>query len=132
MVHTILAIDYGTSRIGLAISRGSLAEPYGILSQDDDVIAVLRQLCQKERISLLLVGVSEGEMAVASQKFGKMLESSLQIPVAYADETLSSHQAAMVLRQNGQTSWKRQHVDAVAAAVFLEAWLDEHPELTRG
>ncbi len=117
----ILGLDFGTVRIGLAIARTWIAEPYLILTQTDQVIAQIKDICQKEQVRALVVGVSEGQMEVLSRQFGHKLESELGLPVIFFDETLTSHDSQIKLRQIGK---KSRHIDHYAACQILQTYLD--------
>lgn len=127
----LLAIDYGLSHIGLAISSSPLAEPYSQLSHKSTIslIRQLKNICQKESIDKIIVGISEGKMAAQTQKFINLLEKNFSIPIISYDETLSSHTAKKYLVQSGAKKSKRQNQDhQIAAAVILQAYLDEQGE----
>lgn len=122
---TILAIDFGTKRIGLAISRGTLAEPLKIIANDEHTFANLIQLCQQETVTELVVGLSENEMAQQTKAFVKELQQHLSLPVTFMDETLSSKTVSTKLKDRGVTLKKRQQpIDHLAAAEFLQEYLD--------
>lgn len=121
-----LAIDYGRQRIGLAISRGTLAEPLVILDANQQPLAQITQICANEGVQQLVVGISENEMAQESRAFGQQVAEATGLPVAYADETLSSKTVAQRLKESGASLKRRQQpIDDLAAAVFLQDWLDD-------
>lgn len=131
-----LALDYGTRRIGVAIQYGSLAEPLEVIGNKTDSKAIagevtlgalnrIKTLCQEHGVNQILVGLSEGEMAKMSQKFGAAVQATCQIPVIYWDETLSSVTVAARLRAAGQGQRiGRGPIDQFAAALILEDWLE--------
>ncbi len=127
MLKRYLAIDYGTKRIGLALSKGSLAEPWQILPNDDQIFAQLKECCQQQKIDQIIVGLSEKEMAEKTKLFVKQLSTQLTLPVIFMDETLSSKQVQAKLIQAGAPLKKRQGpIDHYAAALILQNWLDEN------
>lgn len=120
-----LAIDFGTERIGLAISRGTLAEPLAIISARDNPIQTIRRICDEEAVEQLVVGLSENTMAEKTRVFAEQLEADLGLPVAFMDETLSSKTVAGQLKDAGASLKRRQQpIDDLAAAHFLQEWLD--------
>ena len=123
----VLAIDYGLKRIGLAISRVGMAEPLRVLPNDREIIELIRQICRDEGVELLLLGISEGEMAKKTQEFGQSLSSELNVPLQLFDETLSSQTAQEKLAE-GEVSLKKRRgpIDHYAAASFLQEWLEIH------
>jgi putative holliday junction resolvase len=127
-----LGIDYGTKRIGLAISRASLVEPLEVVEWAgrplEVVLAEIIKVCERESIKQLVVGVSEGNMAEQSRNFGKVLSEKTGLPVAFADETLTSQ----VVEQKVRSLKKKKRggvIDHYAAALILEDWLDGFEEL---
>ncbi len=117
----ILGLDFGTVRVGVAIARTSLAEPYRILSAGDQLIAQIRDICHQEQITSIVVGESEGQMAILSRQFGNQLQSTLNLPVVFFDETLTSHDSQLKLRQIGK---KVRHIDQYAACEMLQSYID--------
>lgn len=123
----ILAIDYGTKRIGLAVNYLTLAEPYGIIQKTDETLIKLTQIIAKEGIELIVVGVSEQAMAEQSRQFAAEVAQATRLPVEFADETLTSKVVAEKLRDGGaKLSTRLGPIDHYAAAEFLQEWLDSH------
>ncbi|MFZ5376403.1 MAG: Holliday junction resolvase RuvX [Patescibacteria group bacterium] len=131
----VLALDYGTKRIGVAVSRGSLAEPLEVVANDasiDSSVATvpsalerIAEICQEEKIEQLLVGLSENGMAERTKKFVDELRIRFDLPVSMFDETLSSQDAEDRLLLSGAKKKKRQGpIDHYSAAIILESWLE--------
>jgi putative transcription antitermination factor YqgF len=124
MIPKTLAIDYGTVRVGVAVSRGSLADPLIVLSNTDTLVPVLKAIIADEEAELLLVGISENEMAKKTQAFVEKLRTEVSIPVFTTDETLSSKTVHHKLHL-AKKSKRSGAIDHYAAAEFLQEWLDE-------
>ena len=123
----ILAIDFGTKRIGLALSYGTLAEPLPEISNDDATLLNLHQLCEREAVTKIVMGLSEGDMAQQTEEFAHHLAEKVKLPIEFTDETLSSLVATRQLKEQGKTSPRqRSVVDSRAAANFLQEYLDDH------
>ena len=105
----ILGIDYGLKNIGLAISEGSITEPYKTVSGLKEIENIVKKLA----ITKIIVGISEGKSKQRALGFGKKLGSVLGLPVEYVDETLSTYEAG-----------PKAH--AKAAAIILQRYLDEN------
>jgi len=121
----ILAVDFGTVRIGLAISRASLAEPLSVIPNNEDAVNQIAAICQAEGIEELVVGLSENTMAELTKQFAAKLQAETNLPLEFADETLSSYDAHQHLKQTGKTKPnQRSIVDSLAAAGFLQEYLD--------
>lgn len=116
-----LGIDYGEAKIGLAVSDGEIAEPLGTISH----ISQIGQICQRNEITKIVIGISENKMAEKTKKFGKELENLTGLPVVYQDETLTSQMAVKKMVESGKAKMRRR-IDghAVAAALILQDWLD--------
>lgn len=121
----ILALDYGTKRVGVAISRGSLAEPLTILPNDPALFTQIQHLIDANRVERVVVGLSENVMADLTQEFISQLKKKVTIPIQVTDETLSSYTVASQLKESGAKLKQRQQpIDDRAAAVFLQEYLD--------
>ena len=121
----ILAIDFGTQRIGLAVSRHSLAEPLKIIDNDELVFEGIEQILEQEEIELILVGLSENKMAQKTKEFSQELKKITSLPIEFIDETLSSKNVHQKLATSAMKLKKRQgSIDHYAAADFLQEWLD--------
>lgn len=134
---TWLALDVGDKRIGLAVGNdvARLARPYSILerrSKRADFSAIAR-VAQEVGAERLLVGLpynmdgSEGPQARRVRNYARQLQTTLSLPVQFVDERLSSFAADEIIRQNRprKAGSKKVHNDDVAAAVFLQAFLDQ-------
>ncbi|MPN59536.1 putative pre-16S rRNA nuclease [bioreactor metagenome] len=134
-MQAVLGIDFGKKRIGTAINFSDMAEPLEVVANEFQsaeqpvslaALQRLREICQERRIEQLVVGVSEQEMAGYSRHFGQILAQETNLPVAFVDETLTSREVAQRLLESGASLQKRQGpIDHFAAALILEAWLDQ-------
>lgn len=130
MQKKALGIDYGSKRIGLAISFASLAEPYGILegnwhSNEEFTSAAkqIKEICKKEGVEQLVLGMSESKTGEKTKRFGDLLEEITRLPLQYIDETLSSQQAKHKLQEAGKNN-KIRRLDQYAAVEILQEYLD--------
>lgn len=119
----ILGIDFGTQRIGLAVSFGTLAEPLEIIANNGHTFDALQEILKREGIQKIVVGVSEGAMAQLSQAFAAQVEEKFGLPVLFVDETLTTKQVEAKIKEAG-TSRRFKRVDHLAAAEMLQEWLD--------
>ena len=130
----ILALDVGDRRIGLAISdpTGLLASPLGVVERrPSDLADVLRAAHENDAaeivvgLPLTLSGESR-EQAGKVRGFVRDLRLMTDIPIRTIDERLSTVQAQRMLRESGRNRRKRDRgrIDASAAAVILQAYLD--------
>ena len=137
--QTILAIDFGTKRVGLATTYGSLAEPLTILDNNQELFKNLLEVIKREKVGEILIGISEAEMAEKTRDFARQLQEELttengiegEIPIHFFDESFSSKNVEQRLRQKGIKASKRQgYIDHYAAALFLEEWLESRIKTT--
>ena len=125
----ILGIDYGRKKIGLAVSEGTLAEPWKVIKVNNFEEAVIKvlQVLQVLQVDKVIVGVSENKMAEESKKFALALSHQSSAIVETFDETLSTHEAQILSVQAGMKKKKRKNLeDAFAAAIILQSYLDTH------
>lgn len=117
----VLAIDYGTQRIGLALSYGTLADPLTIIASDQQAVSYICKVINDYKITHVVIGISENEMARKTQEFGSLLKRVVKVPIEYFDETLSSKTVHLKLAAQKKS---QQHIDHLAAAEFLQEWLE--------
>lgn len=122
----IIGIDYGTKRIGIAISdeTQTLAREYGIWSPDEfwNKLEDLLQTDGVERIVLGLPLNMSGQLTEKTaevQAFADQLQKRLTIPIELADERLSSVMAE-------QISGQSENLDSLAAQIFLQNYLNQN------
>lgn len=135
----VLALDYGTKRIGVAISdgTGTLASPrpYIPTMAFMKIKAALRDLLEKESITQIIIGMprnmdgSYGPSAELVREFVEKLKSGgITTPIQMIDERLTTVQASRQLHDAGRnTRQQRELVDSVSAAVLLQSYLDSRP-----
>ena len=121
----ILGIDYGTKRVGLALSFESLAEPLGIIENTPSLIDELRRTCLEQNVEKIVVGISDREMAKRTKGFVEQLQLAIQLPVDYIDESYSSVKVQALLHEAKTTQKKRREpIDHFAATYILQEYLD--------
>jgi putative pre-16S rRNA nuclease len=134
----VLALDVGQARIGVATSdpEGLLATPRGMIRRHSNaqaVEAIARMVAEAgaERVVVGLPISLDGRLhdqARAVQSFGKRVAARLSVPVVYWDERLSTVTASEALRAAGVSQARmRERIDAAAAAVILQDYLDHQP-----
>ncbi len=111
-----LGVDYGKSKVGLAISEGTLADPLTIVAVSglNDALSKIKRVIRDEAIDIVVIGVPEsGEALKITRSFIK--ELSKEASVIEADETLSTQDALKI---------NRKKEDSLAAAIILQNYLD--------
>ena len=131
-----LGIDFGTKRVGLALSDRSnmIASPYKTLNyvSEKDLINQLETIISKNDIEILVLGLPinmKGEDTAQTMKVRNFKEilSTLRIPIVYEDERLSSVSAInSLMLQNVKTGHNKPEIDKTAAAIILQQYLDKN------
>ncbi len=123
-----LGIDYGRSKIGLAMSDGRLSEPYQVIRYKDQekMLFHIKRIVEKQKIENVIVGMSENEMGEEIKKFVSTLSSVISpLSCVTFDETLSTHDAQELSKQTGMSRKKRRELeDAFAASIMLQNYID--------
>lgn len=131
MDHSILGIDLGARRIGIAVSdSGVLATPHSVMRNEGDVVEKLARLVTELDAELLVVGIPRRTYASANdgkyRDFADALRQKTCKPVVLWDESLSTVEAAERLRASGRSRREaRKDIDMHAAAVILQSYLDD-------
>jgi putative Holliday junction resolvase len=131
----VLALDYGSKRVGVALSdpTGTLARPLPFLPAKGDakLAREVATLATKEQVELILLGLPRhmngalGETATLVQAFAAALGQATKIPVKLVDERLSTVQASRQLQEAGRDARaQKTRIDSEAAAVLLQGYLD--------
>lgn len=130
-----LALDYGSVRVGLAISDelGMIAQPIDFLdaTPEESLMKGILKVVAEREVGLILVGMprnmdgSYGPAAEGVKVFVAKLQALTQIRIRTWDERLTTAQANRVLLEgNVRRDKRKERVDAVAAAVLLQSFLD--------
>lgn len=127
-----LAFDYGTKRIGVAVSD-SLRITAGPLEVIPTSAAIpnVKRLVDEYRPTVIIVGLPvglsgrEGPSAKAARTFGATVAAETGIAVEFVDERFTTHTAEQAMLEGGvKRRDRRQKVDKVAAAVILRQYLE--------
>jgi putative Holliday junction resolvase len=130
-----LGVDVGRARIGLALADDVLrtARPLRAVARRDEAatVADIAASVREYEVDRLVVGLplnmdgSEGPSARHARAFADRLSAALGIPAVLHDERLSTFEAETRLRDQGFSGKdRRSRVDAEAAAVILQGWLE--------
>ena len=130
-----MAIDLGEKRVGLAISDPTrlIASAHSVMNRKSraEDFAHYARLIEEQQVTLLVMGLPitlaghEGDRAAWVRDYTADLCNHIDIPVVYFDESLTTKQAEASLRAQGKRGRKiKERVDAVAAALILQSYLD--------
>jgi putative Holliday junction resolvase len=138
--YPILAVDYGTKNIGLAISdfKGIVATPLRVLRVTpkhgyDKIVEEISEICDSNKVQTILLGkpqifeVAHKKTLQKIEKFEKLLQDGINLPIVNYDESYSTVTAQDMLLYTKQTAKSsKDKIDSVAAAVFLQEFLNSN------
>ena len=123
-----LGIDYGKKRIGLALSdeEGKIAFPHRTIEQKNSQTSIteIRSVIGKQHVSFVVVGLpldldgKETSLSAAARKFAERLGSAGDVRLLFENEIFTTRMAK-------QTTAKKESIDAIAAAIILQSYLDK-------
>ncbi|MDD5459237.1 MAG: Holliday junction resolvase RuvX [Phycisphaerae bacterium] len=128
-----LAIDHGRKRTGLAICDPSetIVSPFAVLDNPKNICNQITDVIKAQSVEAVVVGLplnmdgSQGFQAKLVLAFAEQLKKSIDIPIYFQDERLSTFGAEEKLAATELSrKKKRKRLDAVAAAGILENFLE--------
>jgi len=133
---TVLAFDFGTRRIGVAVGNCLLrvARPLTVIAAEANAprFAAIAALIETWHPGVLVVGRpvhADGtphEMTSRADRFARQLEGRFGVEVARVDERYTTEEAEAALAESGVGGRERKAVrDEVAAQLILQAWFDD-------
>lgn len=141
-----LGIDFGTKKVGLALSDegGVMGFPHAVVSNDEQLLSTITELIKQREVGQVVIGEScnsmgvENTVAGEARAFGTRLQKATNIKVVYEMEAFTTqearrdiqgkhpqHIATSQRRRTDKNSQKRRtpNVDAAAAAIILTSYL---------
>lgn len=120
-----IGIDYGTKRVGIALSDSTnkFAIPHVVLPNSKRLIDDVNEIVCEHAVTHVVIGESknfkgqDNEIMVKIRELKERIENVLDLPVMFEPEFLTSHQAE-------HPGAKRELIDASAAAIILQSYLD--------
>lgn len=130
----VLGVDYGSSRVGLALSdpQKIIASPLHTLvnNGNDSLKKKLLEVIKKKNVEYIVIGLpiglkgQETSQTKIVREFAEEIRS-LALPIYFQDERLSSLSAKKsLIEQNVKTVHNKSFIDSTAAAIFLQQFLD--------
>ena len=141
-LYRVMAIDFGTKRLGIAVSdeMRMLASPRGVIMNGPEMIREIVELIRNQNVRIVLLGIprtlrnTESDMTAQVLKFGEKLEATLArapelgVTLVRRDERLTSIMANQNIAERGLPKAKREVKslrDEEAARIVLQEYLDE-------
>jgi putative Holliday junction resolvase len=136
-VHSIMALDIGQQRTGVALATNvaGIASPLVTITDQSQLVDEVLQLMQTHNVSMIVIGLprSLDGAETAQTKYVRqtayILESHVNVPVHFIDEAVTSAKAEAELKTR-KKPYSKEDIDMLAATYILEDFLREHPEVT--
>ncbi|MDD5396481.1 MAG: Holliday junction resolvase RuvX [Candidatus Moranbacteria bacterium] len=128
-ISTILGIDYGQSKIGLAIAdeETKMAFAFDTLKNDKDFRSNLKEIVACENVKTIVLGMTKHDKDQQSVQekldFAKMLEKETGIRIEFQEEMFTTKMAQENIKMRGGTNIANLD-DQEAARIILQSWLD--------
>lgn len=121
-----IGIDYGKKKIGIALSdeSGKMAFPENVLPNDKNLLTTLEKMCSENNVEAVVLGESRNLKGEANpilkdiENFKEKIEEKLKLEVFFMPEYLTSRQAHQIQGRN-------EMIDASAATIILQSFLDK-------
>lgn len=127
-VKNYLGIDWGASKIGLALADGEtlMAFAYGVLKNDKNIITQIAEVIKKEDISVVVMGepvyFNQEKKTFLGKKMAEQIKLATGVEIIFQNEIFSTQSAQKNLIEAGSKKIKLD--DAEAARVILQSYLD--------
>jgi len=133
---TLLAFDFGTKRIGVAVGNTLLRRANPLATIDDEKtdtrFAKIKALLEEWQPAALVVGLPSNddgtphELTALCRRFANRLKGRFKLPTILVDERYTSHSASAQLNEQGVHGRKQKTlIDQYAAQQILQAYFDE-------
>lgn len=127
----LLSLDVGTKRIGVAAADTAvpIAMPLDTIEVDGSEVAKILKLAESRDVETIIVGYPRNQLGDATDQtgyaeaFAKKLEPA--VTIVFQDESLTSVMAEDRLKNSGKP-YAKGDIDALAAAIILQDYLEEH------
>lgn len=121
----LLGVDYGSKRIGIAVSdeTGRFALPHSVVRAGPDAVAAVAKICAERGVERVVVGESRdykgnaNKIMPAATRFAEALHTATGIPVVFEKEFLTTLEASRIQGEHAT-------IDASAAAIILKSYID--------
>jgi putative pre-16S rRNA nuclease len=133
----ILGIDFGSVRVGVAVSDPLriIAQSLGTFKNDRDIVSKIAEISKEYDVGMIIAGMpytlkgEKGAKANEVDAFILRLKEKLHLDVVTWDERFTSKMARQTLIEMGTTKKQRRastgRVDSTAAALILQSFLDQ-------
>jgi len=123
----VLGIDFGKSRIGVALGENPFFAPFAILEGKNwnEVLRVLKKIIEENEISCIVLGTPKKDI-IGANSFKEFLKEQISIPIRGLNEDFTSKEALDYSIKMGYSKKSRKHLDDVAACMLLEKFFENY------
>jgi len=130
----ILALDFGLSKIGVALlnTENNIAFPRKTLRNDADIFEKLKNLCKKENIAKIIIGKAlmldgkNSEISDFTERFIEKLKKKLSLEIITVNEQFTSKIAQQKMQElTLKKTKKKLEIDSIAAQILLEEYISK-------
>ena len=133
----LLGLDWGSKRIGIAISTNStgIALPLRTLSRTSwtNDVSTIKNIIETHNVSMLIIGLplllsgKLGQQALDIKNAVTNLQTEIEIPVNLVDERLTTQQSYKILKETQTKNSKiNEKIDEVSACLILQSYIDSN------
>ena len=129
-----MSIDYGTVRIGVALSDPLqiIAKPFTVIQNTgDEVFSEIKKITKSENVGKIILGLpvnregKDTKKTLEVRNFFAKLKQVISVPIIFWDESYSSLEAEEILKKMGKKiKESRKVADKYAASIILKSYLD--------
>lgn len=126
----VLAIDFGVSKVGLAMAdtETRIAFVYGVIPNDKDLLNKLTEIIFKEDVKVVVIGIPvfmhKAKEEYIGVLFGNKLKEKVGIEMKYQNEMFTTKMAQENIKERGERNIAQKD-DQEAAKIILQDWLDK-------
>jgi putative Holliday junction resolvase len=131
----IIGIDFGSKRIGVAMSDPLLIIAQGlcVIHNDSKAVSAIGEIVGQNDVGTIVIGMpaglkgEKGDSAMKAEAFAHALEENLRMPVIRQDERFTSviaHRTLRSMNTGRQERRNKERIDLMAAALILQSYLD--------
>lgn len=135
MIGRALGIDYGSRRVGLALSDPLriIASGAGVLQNTPSLVKSLSRFVDEHQVVVIVVGMpyapdgGMGKKGEEVERFIRRLQEAVTVPIETWDESFTTVEAGAAIRNSGMKKKQRQQkgvLDEMAARLLLQEFLD--------
>ena len=133
----LLGLDWGSKRIGIAISTNStgIALPLRTLSRTSwtNDVSTIKNIIETHNVSMIIIGLplllsgKLGQQALDIKNPVTNLQTEIEIPINLFDERLTTQQSYKILKETQTKNSKiNEKIDEVSACLILQSYIDSN------